>query len=107
MKYRTRTYYKAEQKAEMWDRWQRGETISSIGRAFDRGHVSIAGQFERAGGIRPAPRRRSRLALTLSDREEISGGIASGLSLRVIASQLERSPRRLAGKLVAMVKSGT
>jgi len=76
----------------MWDRWQRGETINSIGRAFDRGHSSIAGQFERAGGIRPPPRQRSRLALTLSEREEISRGIAGGLSLRAIASQLERSP---------------
>jgi IS30 family transposase len=91
MKYRTRIYYTAEQKAEMWDRWQRGETINSIARAFDRGHSSIAGQFERMGGIRPPPRRRSRLALTLSEREEISRGIAVGLSLRAIASQLERS----------------
>jgi hypothetical protein len=77
MKYRTRIYYTAEQKAEMWDRWQRGETINSIGQAFDRGHSSISGQFERAGGIRPSPRRRSRLALTLSEREEISRGIAA------------------------------
>ena len=58
MKYRTRIYYTAEQRAEMWDRWQRGETINSIGRAFDRGHSSIAGQFERAGGIRHPPRQR-------------------------------------------------
>ena len=48
MKYRTRIYYTAEQKAEMWDRWQRGESINAIGRAFDRGHSSIAGQFEHA-----------------------------------------------------------
>jgi IS30 family transposase len=99
MKYRTRIYYTAEQKAEMWDRWQRGETINSIGRAFDRGHSSIAGQFERAGGIRPPPRRRSRLALTLSEREEISRGIAGGLSLRAIASQLERSPSTISREI--------
>jgi IS30 family transposase len=99
MKYRTRIYYTAEQKAEMWDRWQRGETINSIGRAFDRGHSSIAGHFERAGGIRPAARRRSRLALRLSEREEISRGIASGLSLRAIASQLERSPSTISREI--------
>ncbi len=92
MKYRTRIYYTAEQKAEMWGRWQRGESINAIGRAFDRGHSSIAGQFERAGGIRPPLRQRSKLALTLSEREEISRGIAGGLSMRAIASQLERSP---------------
>ena len=91
MKYRTRVYYTAEQKAEMWDRWQRGESINSIGRAFDRGHSSISGQFIRAGGIRPAPRRRSRLALTLSEREEISRGIGGSRSMRSIARQSERS----------------
>ena len=41
MKYGTRIYYTAEHKAEMWDRWQRGESINSIGRAFDRGHSSL------------------------------------------------------------------
>jgi len=99
MKYRTRIYYTAEQKAEMWDRWQRGETINSIGRAFDRGHSSISGQFERAGGIRPPPRQRSRLALTLSEREEISRGIAVGLSLRAIARQLKRAPSTISREI--------
>jgi IS30 family transposase len=99
MKYRTRIYYTAEQKAEMWDRWQRSETINAIGRAFDRGHSSIAGQFERAGGIRPAPRRRYRLALTVSEREEISRGIAGGLSLRAIARQLARSPSSISWEI--------
>jgi DNA-binding CsgD family transcriptional regulator len=99
MKYRTRIYYTAEQKAEMWDRWQRGESINSIGRAFDRGHSSIYGLFVRAGGIRPPARRRSRLALTLSEREEISRGIAGGLSLRAIASQIERSPSTISREI--------
>ena len=99
MKYRTRIYYTAEQRAEMWDRWQRGESINSIGRAFDRGHSSISGQFVRAGGIRPPPRQRSRLALTLSEREEISRGIAGGLSLRAIASLLKRSPSTISREI--------
>ena len=62
-------------------------------------HASIARQFERAGGIRPAPRRRSRLALTLSEREEISRGIAAGLSIRAIARQLERSPSTISREI--------
>ncbi len=99
MKYKTRIYYSAEQRVEMWDRWQRGESINSIGRAFDRGHSSISGQFVRAGGIRPLARRRSRLALTLSEREEMSRGIACGLSLRAIASQLERSPSTISREI--------
>ncbi len=92
MKYRTRIHYTSKQKAEMWDRWQRGETLHSIGRAFDRGHSSIFGQLTRTGGIRPPTRKRSRLALTLSEREEISRGIASQLSLRSIANKLGRPP---------------
>jgi len=45
-----------------------------------------------SGGIRPAERARSRLALTLAEREEISRGIAVGVSLRSIAGSLGRSP---------------
>jgi len=91
MAYRTRINYSVAQKTEMWDRWQQGETLNAIGRVFDRHSSSIFEQLSPSGGIRPAPRRRSRLALTLGDREEISRGVASGLSLRSIAVQLGRS----------------
>ena len=92
MAYRTRIKYTAAQKAEMWDRWQRGESMTSIGRVFDRPSSSIFNHLSSAGGIRPPSRRRSQLSLTLSEREEISRGIASHLSLRTIAAQLGRSP---------------
>ena len=92
MAYRTRIKYTAAQKAEMWDRWQRGESMTSIGRVFDRPSSSIYNHLSSSGGIRPPSQRRSQLALTLSEREEISRGIASHLSLRTIATQLGRSP---------------
>ncbi len=92
MTYRTRIHYSAAQKSEMWDRWQKGETLNSIGGAFDRPSSSIFDQLSPTGGIRPPPRRRSRLSLTLYEREEISRGVVSGLSLRCIAAQLNRSP---------------
>lgn len=92
MNYRARIYYSEAQKSEMWDRWSRGESLKSIGRAFDRGSSSIYGVLSRNGGIRPAVRKRSPLALSLSEREEISRGIASDVSLRSIASQLDRAP---------------
>jgi hypothetical protein len=36
MALRPRIYNSAEQKAEIWIRWQRGESMCSIGRLFDR-----------------------------------------------------------------------
>jgi len=75
MALRPRIYYNAEQKAEMWDRWQKGESLNTIGRVFDRPFSSIFDQWSPSGGIRSTPRRRSRRTLTLSEREEISRGI--------------------------------
>jgi IS30 family transposase len=92
MSYRTRIYYSHAQKQAMWDRWQRGESLKSIGRAFNRGSSSIYGVLSRSGGIRPPTRSRSCLALSLAEREEISRGVASDLSLRAIALQLGRAP---------------
>lgn len=97
MVYRTRINYTAEQKSERWNRWQRGESLHPMGRVFDRPSSSIFGQLAPRGGIRPPPRRRSRLALTLAAREEISRGIA--LSLRSIASPLGRSPSTISREL--------
>ena len=62
----------AAQKTELWDRWQRGESLKAIGRAFGKPSSSIYCLVSPHGGIRPAERRRSRLALTLSEREEVS-----------------------------------
>ncbi len=91
MTYRKRIRYTEEQKAEMWDRWQQGESLTSIGRVFDRPSSSIFGQLSPTGGIRPPPRTRSRRVLSLSEREEISRGLANDLTLRDIATQLDRS----------------
>ena len=92
MKYRPRIYYTEEQKALMWDRWQKGESLGSIARLFDRHHPSIRRILAETGGIRPAPRRRSRLALSLAEREEISRSLAGCLSLHTIATRLGRAP---------------
>ena len=92
MKYRRRIYYSAEQRAEIWDRWQRGESMSSIGRVFDRQSSSVFSVISPTGGIRPPDRRRGRSALSLSEREEISRGLSTKQSLRAIARQLRRAP---------------
>lgn len=75
MKYRRRRFFTDKQKSEIWDRWQRGESMSSIGRGFDRASSSIYPLLARTGCIRPPDRSRSQLALTLAEREEISRGL--------------------------------
>jgi IS30 family transposase len=92
MKYRRRIYYSAEQRAEIWDRWQRGESMRSIGRVFDRQSSSVFSVISPTGGIRPPDRRRGMSALSLSEREEISRGLSTKQPLRAIARQLRRAP---------------
>ena len=92
MKYRTRTYYTESQKAVMWERWQKGESLQQIAQLFDRNHGSVRGILAETGGIRPPARCRSPFALSLAEREEISRGLVAGQSIRSIASQLGRAP---------------
>jgi IS30 family transposase len=91
MSHRYHRGFTAAEKTELWDRWRRGESLKAIGRAFGKPSSSIYFQVAPHGGIRPAPRRRSRLALTLWEREEISRGIATQQSTRSIARVLGRS----------------
>ena len=96
---RFRRGFTAAEKAELWDRWRRGESLKSIGRAFGKPSSSIYNQVAPHGGIRPAPRRRSRLALTLSEREEISRGVAVHQSCRSMARLLGRSASTVSREL--------
>jgi IS30 family transposase len=81
----------AIEKSDIWCRWKAGESLHEIGRAFDKPHSSIRCLLVPRGGIPPAARRRSRLALTLAEREDISRGIASDSPLREIAQRLDRA----------------
>jgi len=92
MKQRPRIYYTESQKALMWERWKKGDSLQTIAQLFGRNHSSVQRILAETGGIRPAPRCRSRLALTLAEREEISRHVAAGHSIRCIASQLGRAP---------------
>lgn len=92
MRQRRRIYYSTSQRAEIWDRWQRGESMSSIGRRFDRESSSVFSVLSPTGGIRPAERVRSGRVLGLGEREEISRGLSACHSLRAIARQLGRAP---------------
>src|SRR6202050_2575900 len=91
--------FTAAEKTELWDRWQRGESLKAIGRAFDKPSSSIYFQLAPHGGIRPASRRRSRLALTLVEREEISRGVAAAETARSMARKLGRSPSTISREI--------
>lgn len=86
-------------KAELWRRWKEGQTLSEIGRALGKHAGSIHGVLSLNGGIFPAKRKRSRLALTMSEREEISRGVAAGQTLRQIACTIDRSPSTISREI--------
>jgi IS30 family transposase len=99
MKQRTRIYYTESQKALMWERWRKGESLQQIAQLFDRNHSSVQRILAETGGIRPAQRCRSRLALTLPEREEISRAVVAGHSIRSIARQLGRAPSTISREI--------
>jgi len=82
----------AEQKHELWSRWKAGGSLSEIGRALGRQAGSIHGVVASSGGYAPTPRRRSPRVLSLTEREEVSRGLAEGVSLRAIAARIGRAP---------------
>ena len=99
MKRRPRIYYSASQRALIWERWQNGETLHQIAGLFDRYHSSIQRIVAESGGIRPADRRRSRWALALTEREEISRAVVTGRSIRSIAASLRRAPSTISREI--------
>lgn len=80
------------QRNELWRRWRAGESLVDIGAALQRAPDRIYRIVEAEGGLAPPPRRRSPLALTITEREEISRGIARGEGVRGMARRLRRAP---------------
>jgi IS30 family transposase len=99
MKQRPRIYYTESQKALMWERWRKGDSLHQIAQLFDRNHSSVQRILAETGGIQPAQRRRSRLALTLAEREEISRAVVAGYSIRSIAALLGRAPSTISREI--------
>ena len=86
-------------KALMWERWKQGWTLHEIGKLFDRSHPSIQRILAESGGIRPAQRLRAVTALSLAEREEISRSMATGQSIRSIATRLGRAPSTISREI--------
>jgi hypothetical protein len=98
MTQRPRIYYTQAQKTMMWEGSQKGDSLATIARVFDREPSSVQHILKGTGGIRPPPLRRSRLALTLAEREAIARGVVAGHSLRSIAA-LARAPSTVSREL--------
>ncbi|MCF7769487.1 IS30 family transposase [Achromobacter pulmonis] len=99
MKQRPRIYYTESQKLVMWEHWRKGDSLQQIAQLFDRNHSSIQRILAETGGIQPAPRCRSCLALSLAEREEISRGLVRGQSIRSIAIGLRRAPSTISREI--------
>ena len=89
----------AGRRAEVWERWRGGDSLSEIAAALGRQPAAIFFILARHGGIYRPPRRRSPRVLSLAEREAISRGLAAGNSLRRIAAGLRRAPSTLSREL--------
>src|SRR5271170_2362199 len=94
------------QRTDVWSRYKAGESLHEIGRAYGKPASCIRCLLLPRGGIPPAARRRSRLSLTLAEREDISRGIASGSSIRAIASGLDRAASTVSREVTRQVAVG-
>lgn len=88
---RIRKTFTEEERHRCWQLWRQGLGYSDIAREIASKPGTVFGLIRLNGGFSPPQRQRSMRHLTLSEREEISRGIAQGLPIRQIATQLNRS----------------
>ena len=81
-----------EEKERIWDLHQAGVPVKRIARIMGRQNCSMRELISRSGGIRPRAPVVDERRLSLAEREEISRGLAAGLSLRAIGQELGRAP---------------
>jgi IS30 family transposase len=86
---------------EVWLRWRSGQAVKVLSRQMRVNPSTVRDLLHRTGGIRPVPRRRAQLRLSLAEREEISRGLAAGWSVRAIAAGLGRAPSTVSREVVA------
>ena len=91
--------FSVEQQDLLWGMWRGGESLRGMGRSLGVSMPRIQRFLRQSGGVRPVPQRRRAGHLGAGEREEISRGIAAGLSGRVIAGRLGRSPSTVAREI--------
>ena len=94
--------FSESEKTELWDRFEAGESLRSISRQLGRAPSSVRTHVVAAGWRRPVPAADwCPMRLSFSEREEISRGIARGVSLRCIAHRLGRAPSTVSREVAA------
>ena len=94
--------FSAAEQDETWDRFEAGESMRSIARSIGRHQASVRELILKTGGVRPvAPTAWSEARMSLAEREEISRGLATGLSMRQVAAALGRAPSTVSREVVA------
>ena len=84
----------------LWAMWRRGDSIREMERTLGETLPRIRRFLRQSGGIPPVPRRRRASHLALVEREEISRGIAAGLTARTIASRIGRPSSTVSREIV-------
>src|SRR5947209_11458919 len=94
--------FSAGEQAEVWDRFEAGESMRSIARSIARSQGAVRDLIAKTGGIRPlAPTMWSEARLSLAEREDISRGVAAGRSARTIAAGLGRAASTISREIKA------
>jgi IS30 family transposase len=86
---------------QVWLRLRAGQAAKPTARDLGLCTGTVRAYLLRCGGIRPEPRRRAPGRLSLAEREEISRGLAAGLSIRAIAATLGRAPSTVSREVAA------
>jgi len=94
--------FSAAEQSEVWDRFESGESMRSIARSIGRSQAAVRSLIQKTGGIRPlAPTVWSDARMSLAEREEISRGLATGLSMRQVAAGLGRAASTVSREVLA------
>src|SRR5688572_20799004 len=100
-----RRTFTAKEKASVFELWKNGTCFSEIANILGSKPGTIFTMLKDTGGIKPNERKRAVAHLTLSEREEIRAGLSAKMSIRAIATALNRSPSTISLKF-SVIETG-
>ena len=88
-----------QEQEELWARWRQGESLRLIARRMGKRGPSVRAFVLQTGGVQRHSPRRAPRCLSMTEREEISRGVAVGESCRQLAARLGRAPSTVSREL--------